>query len=119
MELDSSFSKGGDCAAKFITEIKAGRYNVNPLRDYYFLVALKDKKEVIAQSVLGLSNITANKSNLPFQVRWSNNKQYTPHSAKEFAINWQQLYATKRSPTWQQKLLDDLNDLNDLNALKL
>ena len=45
-------------------------------RDYWFLVIDLTTKNIILNSLKGLDKITGNKCNLPFQIRWSDNKFY-------------------------------------------
>jgi hypothetical protein len=105
MNLDSYYD-GKICTRKFIQAVDKGNYNQDPHRDYYFLVVMKESKQVIAQSLLGLQNITANRSNLPFQVSWPRNTHYNPHSAESFVSAWRSLYAAYSEPTWQHELIE-------------
>ena len=52
-------------------------------RDYWFLVINKDTKEIIINSVKGINKITPNQLNLPFQIKWMDNKIYNPKSVNE------------------------------------
>lgn len=58
-------------------------YNYNDKKDYYFLVLNKsDSKDITINSIKGITNLTSNASNLPFQINWSKNKtfEYKPVS---------------------------------------
>lgn len=46
-------------------------------RDYYFLVFDKLKNNIIINSLRYLNDITFNNSNLPFQINWSKNNEFT------------------------------------------
>jgi hypothetical protein len=51
------------------------QYNTNNKKDYYFVVLNKtDASDIIINSVKGLSILTSNINNLPFQVNWSKNR---------------------------------------------
>ena len=52
-------------------------------RDYWFLVINKDTKEIIINSVKGIDKIAPNSLNLPFQIKWIDNKIYNPKSVNE------------------------------------
>ena len=54
-------------------------------RDYWFLVVNKqDKNErVYVNSFKGLKRLTANKLNLPFQIKWINNLEYNLKTTNE------------------------------------
>lgn len=52
-------------------------------RDYWFLVINKNTKEIIINSVKGINKITPNQLNLPFQIKWIDNKIYNPKSVNE------------------------------------
>jgi len=47
-------------------------------KDYYFIVLNKtDSSDIIVNSVKGLTKLTSNNNNLPFQVSWNKNKLFT------------------------------------------
>ena len=46
-------------------------------KDYYFIVLNKCKNdEIIVNSVKSLVKIYSNTNNLPFQIKWSDNKEF-------------------------------------------
>ena len=53
------------------------KYNIRNKKDYYFIVLNKlDTKDIIINSVKGLTYLTPNINNLPFQVCWKKNKTF-------------------------------------------
>ena len=66
----------------FLKLLKNPKDNMNTKlkKDYYFLVINKETNEIIVNSIKGLTNITGNSNNLPFQIKWNDNKKfvYTP-----------------------------------------
>jgi hypothetical protein len=60
------------------TKLKEKKYNRIPKKDYYFLVLnKKNTSDIIVNSIKGLSNLTPNINNLPFQIYWKKNKNFT------------------------------------------
>ena len=58
-----------------IEKLQNKKYNKIHKKDYYFIVLNKNKpSEIIVNSVNGLTYLTPNLNNLPFQVRWNKNK---------------------------------------------
>ena len=59
-------------------------YNHKKKKDYYFLVCNKNKKDdIIVNSMKGLTKLSSNSNNLPFQVRWDKNKQFNYQPIKD------------------------------------
>lgn len=67
----------GEMSDLLFLKLKNRSYNFISKKDYYFLVLNKtNPKEVIVNSIKGLSVLTPNINNLPFQVCWSKNKNF-------------------------------------------
>lgn len=60
---------------KLIDCVLNNNYSNN--RDYYFLVFDKSKNNIIINSLRYLNDITFNNSNLPFQINWSKNTEFS------------------------------------------
>ena len=61
-----------------INKLKNKNYNYNNKKDYYFIVINKNNtNEIIINSIKGLSILTSNINNLPFQIYWKKNKIFT------------------------------------------
>lgn len=93
-----------------LEKLQKKEYNNTPGKDYYFLVVNKENGEVIVNSVLGLSKLTSNNNNLPFQVKWKNNKIYKPKSIKDSV---EMFLETVKKPqlTWNEKFLNGIRKL--------
>jgi hypothetical protein len=60
-----------------VNKLKNKEYNFISKKDYYFIVLNKtDSTIIIVNSVKGLTLLTPNINNLPFQVCWNNNRTY-------------------------------------------
>jgi len=71
---DKSYENGKMSNILF-NKLKNKKYNRNAKKDYYFVVLNKtDSNDIIINSVKGLTFLTPNINNLPFQVNWSKNK---------------------------------------------
>ena len=76
LEIDKSYNNG-EMAKILFKKIKNKKYNKIYKKDYYFIVLNKtNQSEIIINSVKGLSHLTPNINNLPFQIKWNNNKKY-------------------------------------------
>jgi len=80
-------------------------------KDYFFLVLNKrDNKDIIINSVKGLSVLTPNINNLPFQVCWNKNRYYEYKSINKILkmfINCLQ----KTKPSWKELFMSDIRTL--------
>jgi len=92
---------------------KEEQWNQDIHKDYYFLVLDKKQRSIIINSVLGLTILTKNKSNLPFQVKWKNNLLYhledeEPEKHIHFQIQkFLNLYLAENL-SWQERFLQEL-----------
>lgn len=58
-------------------KLKEKQYNNNNKKDYYFIILNKnDNQNIIINSVKGLSVLTPNINNIPFQICWNKNKNF-------------------------------------------
>lgn len=56
-------------------KLKNKKYNINNKKDYYFIVLnKKNTSDIIVNSIKGLTILTPNINNLPFQVCWNKNR---------------------------------------------
>lgn len=76
LNLDKYY-ENGEMSRILYQKIKEKKYNKNNKKDYYFIILNKNNnKEIIVNSVKGLTTLTPNINNLPFQVNWSKNKNF-------------------------------------------
>lgn len=63
--------------------LKNKHYNTINKKDYYFIVINKtDTTDIIINSIKGLTILTPNINNLPFQVCWNKNREYKYENIK-------------------------------------
>ena len=85
-------------------------YNYKHKKDYYFIVLNKNNNsEIIVNSVKGLTVLTPNLNNLPFQVKWNKNKYF---SYKNINYNIQQFLDTIKhpKPSWKETFLTNVRN---------
>ena len=76
LDLDNYYTNGNLHIILF-DKLRNKEYNRNNKKDYYFLVCDKtNSSNIIINSIKGLTKLTPNNNNLPFQVRWDKNKEY-------------------------------------------
>lgn len=93
-----------------IDRLKNRRYNFSNKKDYYFIVLNKTSNDVIANSVKGLSVLTPNANNLPFQVCWNKNRHFC-HERIEAKIRQFMECVKKPKPSWKETFLAEIRDL--------
>lgn len=75
MDLDTNYSNG-EMSRLLLDKLSSNNLNTCG-RDYYFLVLnKKNPTDIIINSTRGLSHLTSNTHNLPFQVNWRRNRKY-------------------------------------------
>lgn len=92
------------------SKLKNNQLNKKHKKDYYFIVLNKnDNKDIIVNSVKGLSILTSNINNLPFQVKWDKNKTF---NYKNINYCIQQFLDTikKPKPSWKETFLINIRD---------
>lgn len=110
IDLNKSFTNGKTSILLF-NNLKNKQYNKIHKKDYYFLVLNKTSGAVIINSVKGLSVLTANSNNIPFQICWNKNKkfQYQPIHKKimDFITCLQ-----KPIPSWSETFMQNIRTLH-------
>lgn len=109
MEIKSSY-QNGNMSKKLIDGIINKHYNYNLKRDYYFIVINKDNSSVISNSLKGLTDLTPNINNLPFQVKWCNNKNFKYKSINE-VIEMIKQAIKKPNPSWRETFLTEIRNI--------
>jgi hypothetical protein len=108
---DKSYESGKMSDILF-NKIKNKKYNTNHKKDYYFIVLNKtDASDIIVNSVKGLTVLTPNINNLPFQVNWSKNRLFKYENIhkkiKQFITCLQ-----KPKPSWQEVFMTNMRTLD-------
>lgn len=96
--------QNGKMSELFIKKVIDKKFNTNYKKDYYFLVLNKnDPTDIIINSVKGLKKITLNVNNLPFQIKWADNREFTYEKAnlklkklitqmKKMKLSWKEIF---------------------------
>jgi hypothetical protein len=111
LELDKSY-ENGKMSILLFDKLKNNEYNSNNKKDYYFIVLNKiDTSDIIVNSVKGLSILTPNVNNLPFQVKWSKNRVF---KYKNIIKNIKMFIdcLQKPKPSWRETFLLNIRTLH-------
>jgi hypothetical protein len=111
LDLNKLYNNG-KMAEILFRKLKNKEYNRKHKKDYYFIVLNKtNQSDVIVNSVRGLSILKPNINNLPFQVKWNNNKEYKydiiDNKIKMF-INC----LKKPKPSWKETFMLNIRTVN-------
>lgn len=93
-------------------KLKNKQYNTSNKKDYYFIVLNKtDASDIIVNSVKGLTILTPNINNLPFQVNWSKNRVFNyKHINKNIEMFIDCLQKPK--PSWKETFMSNMRTLD-------
>jgi len=93
-------------------KLKNKKYNINNKKDYYFIVLNKtNASDIIINSVKGLTILTPNINNLPFQVCWDKNRRFKYENInKKIKIFIDSLQKPK--PSWKETFMSNIRTLN-------
>tara|TARA_Y100000780_G_C13665825_1_gene410461 strand:- start:833 stop:1570 length:738 start_codon:yes stop_codon:yes gene_type:complete len=107
LELEKHYSNGRMSKILF-DKLKKREYNKNDKKDYYFLVINKNNtKDIIINSIKGLSILTSNINNLPYQICWNKNRYYVIDKIE----NKVKLFIDciiKPKPSWKEDFLRNI-----------
>lgn len=107
LNLTTSY-KSGDMSKVLIEKLKAKQFNMILKRDYYFLVVNKtNTKDIIINSLKGLTTLTPNANNLPFQVRWDRNSTFRYFPIGEVVKKFITCIIQPR-PSWQETFMTEM-----------
>lgn len=108
---DKSYENGKMSDILF-NKLKNKKYNTNNKKDYYFIVLNKtDASDIIVNSVKGLTILTPNINNLPFQVCWDKNRKFKYENINKkikLFINCLQ----KPKPSWKETFMSNIRTLD-------
>lgn len=108
---DKSY-ENGKMSDILLHKLKNKKYNTNNKKDYYFIVLNKtDASDIIVNSVKGLTILTPNINNLPFQVCWDKNRTFTYENInKQIKIFVDCLQKPK--PSWKETFMSNIRKLD-------
>jgi len=112
-ELDfNKIYNNGKMSKILFSKCKNKEYNKKYKKDYYFIVLNKtNNTDIIINSVKGLSYLTPNINNLPFQVKWNNNKEFhydTINNKIKMFIDC----IKKPKPSWKDTFISNIKSIN-------
>lgn len=101
LNLETSY-ENGKMSKLLYNKLQNKEYNYNYKKDYYFLVLnKKNNTDIIINSVKGLSILTPNINNLPYQICWYKNRIFKYKNIKtvikQFITTLQ-----KPKPSWKE-----------------
>ena len=93
-------------------KLKNKEYNTNNKKDYYFIVLNKtDASDIIVNSLKGLTILTPNINNLPFQVCWDKNRTFKYENInKKIKLFIDCL--KKPRPSWKELFMSNIRTLD-------
>ena len=109
INTDKSYTNG-EMSKILVKKLKNKEYNYINKRDYYFIVVNKQTNEIIINSLKGLSLLTPNINNLPFQICWSKNKDYKYNKIDD-VINKFILCIKKSKPSWRDIFINEMRNM--------
>lgn len=101
----------GDLSRILIDKLNKKKYNKINKKDYYFLVINKDNpKDIIINSIKGLNKLTPNLHNLPFQIKWDDNREY---KYKNIIKCIQQFLECLKKPkqSWEEIFMNNIRNI--------
>jgi len=103
--------ENGKMSALLINKLKNNQYNTTPKKDYYFIVMNKtNSRDVIVNSVKGLTVLTPNINNLPFQICWNKNRLFTYGHIKDKITLFLECLRKPR-PSWKEEFMANIRIL--------
>jgi hypothetical protein len=104
---DKSY-ENGKMSILLIDKLRYNQYNTIPKKDYYFIVMNKtNSRDVIVNSVKGLTILTPNVNNLPFQICWNKNRIFTYGSIKDKVSLFLECLR-KPKPSWKEEFMSNI-----------
>jgi hypothetical protein len=110
LDISKSY-ENGKMSDLLINKLQNKEFNNNYKKDYYFLVLNKtNSNDIIINSVKGLSILTPNINNLPFQVCWDKNRDFKYENInkkiKQFIKCLQ-----KPKPSWKETFMSNIRKI--------
>jgi hypothetical protein len=103
--------ENGEMSDILFKKLKNKEYNQNHKKDYYFIVLNKtDARDIIINSVKGLTVLTPNINNLPFQVKWNRNRNFRYKNINECVKQFIECLQ-KPAPSWKETFMYNIRTL--------
>ena len=105
------FYNNGNMSKVLFKKIKNNKLNPYNKKDYYFVVVNKENSsQVIVNSFKGLSKMTSNVNNLPFQIKWNDNKLFV-YKKIDVVKNMFIKTIQRPKPSWKEEFLANMRTL--------
>ncbi len=102
----------GEMSKILLEKIKNKKYNKIHKKDYYFIVLNKtNHTDIIINSIKGLSQLVPNINNLPFQIKWNNNREYN-YDSIDNKIKLFMNCIKKPKLSWKETFLLNIRTIN-------
>ena len=104
--------ENGKMSDVLFDKLKNKKYNTSSKKDYYFIVLNKtNASDVIVNSVKGLTTLTPNINNLPFQVCWNKNRIFKYENMTEKIKQFIDCLQ-KPNPSWKEVFMTNIRTLD-------
>jgi len=111
LDIHSKSYVNGKMSVILFNKLKNKKYNMNNKKDYYFIVLNKqDATDIIVNSVKGLTLLTPNINNLPFQVNWNLNREFKYENIKNKIKQFLDCLQ-KPKPSWKEIFMSNIRTL--------
>jgi len=108
---DKSYENGKMSDILF-NKLQNKKYNTSNKKDYYFIVLNKtDSSDIIVNSVKGLTILTPNINNLPFQICWDKNRSFTYENINKKVKQFVECLQKPR-PSWHETFMSNMRTLH-------
>jgi len=108
---DKSYENGKMSDILF-NKLQNKKYNTNNKKDYYFIVLNKtDASDIIVNSVKGLTILTPNINNLPFQICWDKNRSFKYENINKKVKQFIECLQKPR-PSWHETFMSNMRTLH-------
>ena len=111
--LDFNVKYSNGVSSKMLsTKIRNKELNKTLKKDYYFIIINKlNTKDIIVNSCRGLTVLTPNINNLPFQVCWNKNRTFVFRNIN-MVINDFIISIKKPKPSWRESFLLNIRSID-------
>ena len=110
LDLNKSYENGKMSELLYI-KLQKKKYNKNNKKDYYFIVLNKlNPSDIIINSVKGLTILTPNVNNLPFQVKWNKNRIFNYANINEKVKLFIECLQNSK-PSWSEKFMKNIRSI--------
>ena len=103
--------ENGKMSEILFQKLQEKKYNKQSKKDYYFIVLNKSTvNDIIINSIKGLTILTPNINNLPFQVNWSKNRNFHYENIK-YSIKKFVECVQKPKPSWNEIFMKNMRTI--------